>query len=254
MLVSVASVVTLLGALVTTTLAHGFVSSFVANGAQQQGFLLQYYYDKKNGMKVPDIAAWYAENLDIGFVSPDAYGTADINCHKNSAPGVLTTPVAAGSSVKFQWTSSSSGGAWPHPYGPIIDYIASCDGDCSKVDKTKLKWVKIQADGIDYSTQQWASAKMIANNNSWTTKIPASIAPGNYVLRHEIIALHGGWSLNGAQNYPQCINIQITGSGTAKPMGTLGTALYKNTDAGIYFNPYVTITNYPMPGPELFTG
>ncbi|OTA63805.1 lytic polysaccharide monooxygenase [Hypoxylon sp. EC38] len=220
--VSTASLLTLLGAFVTTTLGHGYVTGYVADGVQQPGFLLQYYYDKKNGLSVPKLAAWYAENLDSGFVAPDAYQTSDIN-------------------------------SWPHPYGPIIDYLAPCDGDCAKADKTKLKWVKIQASGID-ANQQWASAKLIANNNTWTTTIPKSIAPGNYVLRHEIIALHGASSLNGAQNYPQCFNIQITGSGTAKPSGTLGTALYKNTDPGIHFNPYTTITNYPMPGPTLFTG
>ncbi|KAL7627624.1 hypothetical protein AAE478_001817 [Parahypoxylon ruwenzoriense] len=251
--VSITSIVTLLGAFVTTTLGHGFVTGYVADGVQQQGFLLDYYYAKKNGMPYPKIAAWYAENLDSGFVAPDAYQTADINCHKNSAPGELTTTVPAGSQVVFQW-GTSSGGAWPHPYGPIINYIAACNGDCSKVDKTTLKWVKIEASGIDYNTQEWASAKLIANNNTWTTTIPKSIAPGNYVLRHEIIALHGGNSLNGAQNYPQCFNIKITGSGTAKPSGTLGTALYKNADPGIHFNPYTTIKEYPMPGPELFSG
>ncbi|KAI5868614.1 glycoside hydrolase family 61 protein [Durotheca rogersii] len=251
--VSAASIVALLGAFVTTALGHGYVTSFTADGVQQQGFLLQYYYDKKNGLPYPKISAWYAENLDSGFVAPDAYQTADINCHKNAAPGELTTTVSAGGTVTFQWGSSGSG-AWPHPHGPIIDYIAPCNGDCSKVDKLTLKWIKIQESGIDYATQEWASAKLIKNNNSWTTKIPQSIAPGNYVLRHEIIALHGAGSLNGAQNYPQCFNIKITGSGTAQPSGTLGTALYKNTDPGIHFNPYVTITNYPIPGPKLFTG
>lgn len=38
---------------------------------------------------------------------------------------------------------------------------------------------------------------------SWPVKIPSSLAPGNYVIRHEIIALHAAGSSNGAQNYPQ---------------------------------------------------
>ncbi|KAI0161642.1 glycoside hydrolase family 61 protein [Hypoxylon sp. FL1284] len=251
--VSTASVVTLLGVFTTTVLGHGYVTGYVADSKQEPGFLLDYYYDKKSGMDVPPLAAWYAENLDSGFVAPDAYQTSDINCHKNSAPGSLTTVVPAGSDVTFQW-GTASGGAWPHPYGPIIEYMAACDGDCAKADKTKLKWFKTQAVGIDTKTQKWASDKLIAENNTWTTTIPASVAPGNYVLRHEIIALHGASSLNGAQNYPQCFNIEVTGDGTAKPSGTLGTALYKNTDPGIHFNPYTTITDYPMPGPELFTG
>ncbi|KAI1082166.1 glycoside hydrolase family 61 protein [Whalleya microplaca] len=248
--VYIASVAVLLGALATTALGHGYVTDYVADGVEEQGFLLDYYYARKNGQSFPQIAAWYAENLDSGFVAPDASQTDDIICHKNAEPGELTTTVSAGGTVKFQWGPKE----WPHPYGPIIDYLAACDGDCSTVDKTKLKWVKIQAKGVDYDTQLWASGELVANGNTWTTTIPKSIAPGNYVLRHEIIALHGGGSLNGAQSYPQCFNIEITGSGTAKPEGTLGTELYKNTDPGIHFNPYVTVTDYPMPGPELFSG
>lgn len=60
--------------------------------------------------------------------------------------------------------------------------------------------------------------------------------------------------MNGAQNYPQCFNIKVTGSGTANPTGTFGTALYKSTDPGILINVYQTITNYVMPGPALWTG
>ncbi|KAI2607392.1 glycoside hydrolase family 61 protein [Hypoxylon fragiforme] len=251
--VSVASVVTLLGAFVTTTLGHGYVTGFVTDGVQQQGFLLDYYYNKKNGMPSPKIAAWYAENTDSGFVAPGAYQTPDINCHKNSQPGEITVPIKAGGTVVFQW-GTAAGGAWPHPYGPIIDYLAACDGDCSKADKTKLKWFKIQESGIDYGTQEWASAKLVANNNTWTTTIPKSIAPGNYVLRHEIIAAHGANTVGGAQNYPQCFNVAISGSGTAKPEGTLGTALYTSNDPGIHFNPYATIKDYKIPGPALFTG
>lgn len=144
---------------------------------------------------------------------------------------------------------------WLTPFVPVLTYIANCNGDCPQVDKTTLEWVKIDASGIDYDTQTWASGKLVDQNGIWTTTIPSSIAAGNYVVRHEIIALHGGNSLNGAQNYPQCFNVKVTGSGTkALPAGTLGTDLYKNDDPGILFNPYTTITDYPMPGPTLYTG
>ncbi|KAH8204959.1 hypothetical protein TruAng_000842 [Truncatella angustata] len=269
----------------STALGHGYVTQFTTDGKSNQGFLLDYYYQKVNGGTLPSIAAWYAENLDSGFVAPSAYGTADINCHKNSAPGAITASVSAGGSLTFQWPST-----WPHPYGPILTYVAACSGDCSTADKTKLSWVKIDAVGIDYTTQKWASQTLIDQGGKWTTKVPASLKAGNYVFRHEIIAsvdptsllptpallmpfhlthprensvltlifcpsLHGAGSLNGAQNYPQCFNIAVTGSGTKSlPSGTLGTSLYKNTDPGIYFNPYVTITSYTMPGPTLWTG
>lgn len=95
---------------------------------------------------------------------------------------------------------------------------------------------------------------MIADNNSWLVEIPPTIAPGYYVLRHELIALHGAGSQNGAQNYPQCFNLQITGSGTAQPSGVKGTNLYSPTDPGILVNIYSSLSTYIVPGPTLIPG
>lgn len=158
--------------------------------------------------------------------------------------------MAAGSTVELQWTP------WPESHkGPVIDYLASCNGECETVDKTTLKFFKIGEEGlIDGSTGpgNWASDKLIANSNKWVATIPSDIAPGNYVLRHEIIALHSAYDDNGAQNYPQCINLVVTGSGTAKPAGVLGTELYKRTDAGILVDIYKTLASYVIPGPALY--
>ena len=101
----------------------------------------------------------------------------------------------------------------------------------------------------------WGSDKLREANNTWTVTIPSTIAKGDYVLRHEIIALHearaGG---GGAQNYPHCINLEVTGSGTdSLPTGTLGTELYKRTDPGIQVDIYKPI-KYQMPGPALYKG
>jgi lytic cellulose monooxygenase (C1-hydroxylating) len=240
------SALALAGAFASTALAHGTVSGFVTDGTWNQGFLLDYYYEKVNSGSFPDIAAWYAEDLDNGFVAPDAYATSDINCHINADPGALTKSVAAGGTVEFQWTT------WPHGIGPVLTYVAACDVDCASADKTTLKWVKIDESGYDTSTSTWAAQTLIDNNSSWTTTVPSTLAAGNYVFRHEIIALHGASSANGAQNYPQCMNIAITGSGTDSPEGTLGTELYSAEDPGILFNPYTTITSYTIPGPALY--
>lgn len=239
----------LLSAFASTVLGHGMVTTFATDGTEHQGFILDYYYDKVNGAPVPDIAAWYAENLDSGFVAPNAYQTEDINCHINATPGTLAVEVSAGGTVQFNWPAT-----WPHPYGPILTYVAKCAGECTEADKSSLKWVKIQEQGIDYDSQVWASQVLVDQGGKWETKVPASLASGNYVFRHEIIALHGAGSPNGAQNYPQCFNIAITGGGSANPEGTLGVDLYKSDDPGILFNPYVTVTDYTIPGPALFSG
>lgn len=100
---------------------------------------------------------------------------------------------------------------------------------------------------------QWASDDLIKNNNTWAVKIPDNIAAGEYVLRHEIIALHSSGDRDGAQNYPQCINIVVSGSGTEKPTGVIGTKLYTPEDPGILVNIYQNLAEYIIPGPKLFS-
>ncbi|KAK7735680.1 hypothetical protein SLS53_007421 [Cytospora paraplurivora] len=232
--------------------AHGLVQGFATDGVYQQGYILDYYYEKINTGSYPDVAGWYEESTDNGYISPSAYTTGDIICNKNAENANATASVTAGGTVDFYWTS------WPSSHiGPVLTYVANCgtgDSACSTVDKSTLEWVKIDEAGIDLDTQTWASTDLIANNNSWSVTVPSTLASGSYVFRHEIIAMHGAESENGAQNYPFCINIAITGGGSDSPDGTLGTALYTPTDPGILFNPYTTLSNYTIPGPALYSG
>lgn len=233
----------------TAVLGHGHVTGIVADGVYYGGFSLDYYYEKQNTGTFTESVGWWAEDIDNGFVSPDAYNTSDIICHLDGQPANKTATVATGGTVEFQWTD------WGH-IGVVLTYAASCPAECTDpaLDKTTLEWVKIDEGGFDVASQTWATADLEANNMSWTVTVPSDLASGNYVFRHEIIALHGATSLDGAQNYPQCVNIQVTGGGSASPDGTLGEALYSETDPGIYFNPYATLSNYTIPGPALMSG
>ena len=243
-----ASKLALIGSLASTALAHGTVTGFVTDGTYNGGFLLDYYYMIQNGQTPPDTAGWYAENLDNGFVEPNNFGTADIICHVAAKPATSSATVAAGGSVEFQWSE------WPDSHmGPVLTYVANCGGDCAEADKEALQWVKIDEAGYDAEAQEWAAITMIANNNTWVSTVPETLAPGNYVFRHEIIALHGAGEANGAQAYPQCVNIEITGSGTDEPEGVAGTELYTAEDPGILFSPYNgDLENYVIPGPALY--
>ncbi|KAL8750522.1 MAG: hypothetical protein Q9199_007006, partial [Rusavskia elegans] len=235
---------------ISSVSAHGKVSGIVAGGVYHPGYTINYAYSPSH----PPLAAWSVpEDKDTGFINPGSFSNPDVICHKGATPGELYATVAAGSTVELQWTD------WPESHhGPVIDYLANCNGECTSVDKTALKFNKIDAQGMfDHTTQpgNWASDKLIAANNSWTVTIPKNVAPGNYVLRHELIALHSANNKDGAQNYPQCINLKVTGSGTDKlASGTPGMELYKPDDAGIFVNIYDTLTNYTIPGPELYSG
>ena len=135
--------------------------------------------------------------------------------------------------------------------------MAACNGDCSTVDKTKLEFFKIDEAGLISDAEmpgKWASDELIANNNSWSVTVPASIVPGQYVLRHEIISLHAANAADGAQHYPQCINLVVTGGGSDVPAGTLGENLYTEDEPGILVNIWQENLTYDIPGPSLYTG
>ncbi|KAL5044013.1 hypothetical protein BDW71DRAFT_108797 [Aspergillus fruticulosus] len=246
---AVSKIATLTGLLASAGLVagHGYVTKMTIDGEEYGGWIADSYYYMDSP---PDNYGWSTTVTDNGFVSPDAFGTDDIICHRGATPGALSAPVTAGSTIQVTWNT------WPESHkGPIINYLANCNGDCSSADKTSLEFVKIQAESIiDASTNTWITDELIENSFTTSVTIPASIAPGNYVLRHEIIALHSAGQQNGAQAYPQCLNLVVSGSGTDNPSGTLGTELYTATDDGIVFDIYSNPTSYPMPGPELYSG
>ncbi|KAL4744330.1 hypothetical protein BDW72DRAFT_188789 [Aspergillus terricola var. indicus] len=231
-----------------SVVGHGYVTRINVDGTTYGGYLVDTYYYEPDP---PGLIAWSTTATDTGYVAPGAYGDPDIVCHRGAEPGRFSAEISPGSSVTLYWST------WPTDHhGPVITYLANCNGDCASVVKTDLEFFKIDAGGlIDNSAVPgtWASDELIAANFSWTVTIPPDIASGNYVLRHEIVALHSAANKGGAQSYPQCINLKITGSGTATPAGTLGTELYKDTDTGIYVNIWNALSSYVIPGPALYT-
>lgn len=228
---------------------HGYVSGAVVDGQYYGGYIVTSYPYTDSP---PKTIGWSTDATDLGFVDSSSYSSPDIICHEDAKPGAISAEVAAGKEVELQWTE------WPSSHhGPVITYMANCKGDCSEVDKTSLEFFKIDQKGLIDGSQQpgtWATDNLISKNNSWTVTIPSDIASGNYVMRHEIIALHSAGNKDGAQNYPQCLNFKVTGGGNASPQGTLGTKLYKDTDPGILVNIYQSLSSYDIPGPALFSG
>ncbi|KAJ5309008.1 hypothetical protein PENANT_c020G03637 [Penicillium antarcticum] len=242
------TIVALFG-LAASVAGHGYISSILANGQNYTGYLVDKYQYMTSP---PQSIGWTTTATDLGFEAPAEYQEPNIICHRNGENAALSAPVTAGSDIELQWTT------WPDSHhGPVITYLAACtNGDCSTVDKATLKFFKIAERGIVDNSNvpgAWATDELIAAGNRWTVTIPSTIAAGNYVMRHEIIALHSAGNLNGAQNYPQCINLQVTGGGSDVPAGTLGEALYTETDPGILISIYQTLSSYIIPGPALYS-
>jgi lytic cellulose monooxygenase (C1-hydroxylating) len=94
----------------------------------------------------------------------------------------------------------------------------------------------------------------MANNHTYTFKVPSNLKAGTYVIRHEIISLHfalrgsgdqSGIPLNGAEIYPVCFNIDVIGDGIVAPP-TIGKfpGIYERKDPGILVNIYFGPNRY----------
>lgn len=204
------------------------------------------------------IAAWSASNLGNIYVPPSSFNTSNITCHFNAEPGALHVNTTAGDTLRLQWNE------WPVSHsGPVLTYLAACEGgNCADADKNKLKWVKIDEVGWLNSTNweiglggTWASNVLISQDFSWTVKVPDGLAEGGYVLRHEIIALHVANETDGAQAYPQCVNLRVKKGGEMQiDGGVLGQELYHEDDKGILVDIHGKLDGYVIPGPRVWGG
>lgn len=183
-------------------------------------------------------------NMTCGWL-PQAASPANRNC-----------PISPGEQVGIQWhhTDDSSTDdiiATTHK-GPCLVYLAKSSDGSGPV------WFKIFEQGYDATTQMWCVDNLLAESppGLLTFTIPPNIEPGNYLLRAEILALHAANVLNGVQPYVGCVQITISGSGTASPSSDYLVEIpgtYSPTDPGMLFNIYETFTSYPIPGPAVWS-
>ncbi|KAJ1752757.1 hypothetical protein IW139_002259 [Coemansia sp. RSA 353] len=196
------------------------------------------------------VKPWSNENF------PEVDATKDtMRCRSASTTlnGEFCT-VAAGSTISVHMHES---GPDDRPIseshrGPVLAYMALAD-----TNGEGEVWFKIFEDGYDSSSNVWGVDTFIKNNGKIDLVIPADIAPGNYLVRSEIIALHEGNRVygadkdSGAQFYPSCALITVTGTGTATPKMYAIPGIYDKNDPGVLYDlwddkPYV------IPGPPVY--
>jgi hypothetical protein len=81
--------------------------------------------------------------------------------------------------------------------------MANCGGDCTSVNSANLNWFKIAETGLvsgSLTTGDWGTARVM-KDLKYTTTIPSCIPAGNYLIRHELLALHQA-------NTPQCEHLR----------------------------------------------
>ncbi|GAA5938638.1 hypothetical protein JCM1841_004370 [Sporobolomyces salmonicolor] len=81
-----------------------------------------------------------------------------------------------------------------------------------------------------------------------TVTVPSNLAPGTYLVRFDLLALHSASSAGGVQFYPNCAQINVTGSGsTDLPAGVSIPGFFTDSTPGIVWNVYYS-TDYNVTG------
>jgi hypothetical protein len=195
----------------------------------------------------------------INDVSPITDDTSpDINCGRGAATedAQLSATAKAGSAISAFWVNGEDG-IWPHNVGPLITYLADCKGDCSKFSSLDAEWIKIdQAGLVAGSSSTWVQGATLFKGQPYNFTLPPQIPTGNYIMRHEIIALHNAQSANGAEHYPACINLKVTGGSQSVQSLPTTNAIklpggYNPQDPGLLVNVYNPGFTYTFPGPPL---
>ena len=120
-------------------------------------------------------------------------------------------------------------------------------------------WFKIKQDGRytygpEWLQNEWATSPLIPTPNAGVNyTIPKCLKPGYWLVRHEIIALHSAYNYPGAQFYPGCHQLNVSGNGTVVPSEGLASfpGAYKGNDTGVLYSIY-GIEKYVIPGPAVF--
>ncbi|KAF1917469.1 glycoside hydrolase [Ampelomyces quisqualis] len=235
-------------ALASTVSAHTIFQKVSVNGVDQ---------GQLKGVRAPD------SDYPIQNVNDGSFACNKDLKHKDST--IITIP--AGAKVGAWWGHVIGGAqgandpdnpiAKSHK-GPISYWLAKVD-NAATAGTTGLQWFKVSHDGL--ANGKWAVDTMIANQGWHYFNMPTCIAPGDYLMRVELLALHSAGSAGtcGAQFYMECAQIRVTGSGTNKGSNFVSfPGAYKANDPGIQVNIYDTKgqpypATYKIPGPEPLT-
>ena len=174
--------------------------------------------------------------------------SSDMTCGKVALTSKEVITIAPGDKVGSWWQHVIGGAQMPNDadnpiakshHGPITAWLAKVDDSATASVSSSLAWFKIAEDSYDVSSKKWAVDKM-ADNKGWSFfTMPKCIAPGNYLLRVELLALHSAYSSRGCQFYVSCANIKVTGSGTFTPSTTYKIpGVYQQDDPSIKVNIY----------------
>ncbi|KAJ7270119.1 glycosyl hydrolase family 61-domain-containing protein [Mycena haematopus] len=291
-----ASLLAVILASTSLVVGHGQINR-VTHGATFNTAPNIYFTEDANNLKTATRVMYKASSpsyvLFGGFTD-----NSRMSCEQSANnPAPESISVNAGDEIDIFWEGATgelkgkdgTGGLtaynpWVHAMGFVFDYITACPKDCSTYDATNAEWTKLAHAGIDMSETispqlretmtnkpekyfptsgpgLWAMAKLVQNGSKWTVKIPSSLKSGQYMIRHELAAVHNPKNSDpttGPQLYIACIQLNVENGGNVSlPPGVQAKSLYSpNGDFAnmdVYSGSF-DFAKVAIPGPAVWDG
>lgn len=182
--------------------------------------------------------------------------SAAMACNVNNVEAPRWLQVKSGDKFTIEWhhdsRSTSDDIIASSHKGPVIVYIAPAAGNGAGP-----VWTKLWQDAG--TTSNWGVDKLIAGKGKHYIYIP-DLPAGKYFVRPELITLHEAdtaYTSNaarGAQLYMECIQIEVTSSGSVTLPGGISFPGAYSYGPGIVYNLYGNAGAYSIPGPAPWSG
>ncbi|KAI0544806.1 glycoside hydrolase family 61 protein [Xylaria curta] len=237
---------------VNHVVGHGGLANYTVGKTWYRG------YDPDSPRESQEGQPWMTQRIwasiePINFVNDTAMA-----CNSPGTAPPSYIPITAGENITavYWW--------WLHPVGPMSVWLAACGESCEDVDVNKLDFFKIWEAGLlegGLESGLWYQSKFQNWDGSpdlWPATIPATLKPGLYIVRHEILSIH---IAKKPQFYPECAHLNISGTGTALPPQRYLAKFpgaYAEDDPSIFIDIYADnmkdVTNYTIAGPPVWDG
>jgi len=222
--------------------AHGFLCNITINGKDYNG-------NNPYGNNDPSVIRKVdSPNPNYGASNPA------LTCGPDELPVSLVADANPGDVMTFTWKGADYSD-WPHNTGPLLAYMSNCGSvTCDQFDATQARWFKIFQVGRKDGSADWVQ-QVLYEGRVGNVTIPSTLAPGNYLLRYEIIALHLATQIGMAEFYPACTQLRVGGNQTGQPDDSELVSFpgaYSDDDPGIYDpDVYDPSVQYVFPGPTI---
>lgn len=191
----------------------------------------------------------------------------DMLCGHGAHPAALVADASPGSTIQFSWRNGE-GGTWVHNTGPVMTYMASCgDAGCANFTGTDsdgaapAEFFKIGELGRKQDGTWFMADLTTGPDAALNVTLPIDMPAGEYLIRHELIAMQLGMTEGGAEFYPACLQIRLAAPSTSPAPLPSGSQVvqfpggYSDSDPGILDAHVYDGPQYPyvFPGPALLS-